>query len=311
MSQHIMPDAERNAKVTPYSVARRMRFERFRLWLSISMVLFATLGAVAAVALSFWHPPGRLELLLLGGMWLWTQGLGSIAYHRYFTHHAFEPSFILKIVLAVAGSMWFQGPVVYWVVVHRRHHECSDGEGDPHSPQPEKHSWTARLRGFWHGHIGWLAGHDLPNPLHYAPDLLKDRMVMWFNHHYLLFAVGGLLLPSAIALALCHPWDVVLSCFLWGGAVRLFLCYNLTWSINSFCHLLGRRDNPTCDESRNIGILALLTFGESWHNNHHQSPSTACFGRRWSQIDPGYLVIRLFACMGLAHQVRGMPSRLS
>jgi stearoyl-CoA desaturase (delta-9 desaturase) len=279
------------------------------LWATIILVLLSTAGTGAAVFWSFWYPPGLLELALFTGMWVWTQLGGAIAFHRYFSHRSFEATPLLTIALGITGSMMFQGPIVYWVVLHRRHHEYSDEPGDPHSPRPLGSGWWGRVKGLWHAHVGWMAHHDLPNPLHYAPDLLRDRLVMGLNRGYLLFAVAGLALPAGIGGAVTRSWEGAISGLLWGGFVRLFACYHLTWIVNSLGHTLGRRDFSTEDESRNVTWLALPTFGESWHNNHHAFPSSACNRHRWWQLDLAYLMIWLLARTGLASNVRVATAR--
>jgi stearoyl-CoA desaturase (delta-9 desaturase) len=154
-----------------------------------------------------------------------------------------------------------------------------------------------------------MAHHDLPNPLHYAPDLLKDRLVMWLNRSYLVFATGGLILPAVVGGLTAGSFAGALSGFLWGGPVRIFVCNNLTWSVNSFCHTFGHKAFPTHDESRNLAWLAIPTFGESWHNNHHAFPSSACNTQKWWQMDLAYVAIWCFARVGLASNVRVVTAR--
>jgi len=277
---------------------------RMQFLATTAVVLLPFLGTLAAIVWCFWRPPTSIDLLLFGFMWFWTSGVGVVAYHRYFTHGSFETSSIGRLVLGVAGSMLFQGPVVYWVTVHRRHHEHSDQDGDPHSPVVREKRLVARLRGLWHGHIGWMASHEIPNPLHYTPDLLKGPLVMWISRCYLPIASCGLFIPAAVGGLASGMWVGAVSGLLWGGLVRLFVCNNLTWAVNSIGHSIGRQPYNTGDYSRNFAILAILNFGESWHNNHHAFPTSAAFGQRWWEVDPGYYIIRSMSLFRLAWRVR-------
>jgi stearoyl-CoA desaturase (Delta-9 desaturase) len=279
-----------------------------QLWATSLLIGLPAIGTALTVVWSLFYPPGTLEIGALVVMWAWTFGFGtSVGYHRYFTHRAFQASAHSRVLMAVAGAMAFQGPVLYWVAIHRKHHESSDQPGDPHSPRPDDSGLWPLLKSMWHGHIGWMSSHEIPNPIRYAPDLLKDRVVMWVNRHYLIFAVAGLVLPAVVCGLIAESWTGAVSGFLWGGMVRLFLGSHLTWSINSICHMFGRRDHNTDENSRNVTWLAIPTFGESWHNGHHAYPFSARFGQKWWQLDSGYLTIRLMTCLGLANNVNVAP----
>jgi stearoyl-CoA desaturase (delta-9 desaturase) len=209
-------------------------------------------------------------------------------------------------VLAVLGCMAAQGPVVSWVAVHRRHHERSDKPGDPHSPNPALLGGGAfgTLRGLWHAHVGWLTNHEYPNPVHYAPELLRDRVLARINRHYLLWVALGLLMPAAIGGLLHGTWLGAFQGFLWGGVVRMVVVDNSVLSINSFSHVFGSHEFETDDHSRNNPWVALPTFGESWQNNHHAFASSAAIGLRWWQVDLGYGLIVVLEQLGLVWGVR-------
>jgi stearoyl-CoA desaturase (delta-9 desaturase) len=266
---------------------------------------FGTLAAIASIPfLGF----GALELGLFLVMWLVT-GFGiSTGYHRLLAHRSFRTSETVRALLAIAGSMAGQGGVVSWVAMHRRHHECADKEGDFHSPNLHGGGLRGVVKGFVHAHFTWMAAHAYPNVAHYAPDLLKSRPLVWISRHYYPLAFAGFVLPALAGAAITQSWAGLLSGFLWGGMVRMFVLEQGIWSLNSFCHLWGSRDFRTPDHSRNIGWMAPLIFGESWHHNHHAFPGSASFALRWYRIDPGYWLILLLERVGLAHDVK-VPRR--
>ncbi|MFC0451221.1 acyl-CoA desaturase [Rhodococcus jostii] len=264
-------------------------------------------GVAAAIGFLRVHPVGVAELVLLFVMWLVT-GLGiSVGYHRLFTHRTFKASASVQAALTIAGSMAGQGGVVSWVAIHRRHHECSDREGDPHSPNLFGHSVLGRVRGLTHSHFLWMRRHEYPNIAHYAPDLLKNRWLVKVARPYYYWVGLGLAVPAIACGLVYQSWAGIVSGFLWGGLVRIFVLEHTIWAINSFLHMYGTRPYESRENSRNGGIFALISFGESWHNNHHAFPESASFGLDWYRLDPGYWLIRLLAVFGLTWDV-GLPT---
>ncbi|MFB8006410.1 acyl-CoA desaturase [Nocardia sp. NPDC056000] len=265
------------------------------------------IGTAVAIGFLWVRPFGALEFGLLFGLWLIT-GLGITAgYHRLFTHRTFKATGWVAALLAIAGSMAGQGPVISWVALHRRHHECSDQEGDPHSPNLSGDGWRGALRGLAHSHFLWMHRHEYPNVVHYAPDLLKDRSLVRISRLYYWWIMLGLAIPALIGGLVTLSWTGAVSGLLWGGFVRIFVLEHIVWAINSFLHMFGTRPYDSRENSHNGGIFALLTFGESWHNNHHAFPESPSFGLQWYRLDPGYWLIRLLAGAGLAWDLR-MPS---
>ncbi len=265
----------------------------------------------AAVFLAIWYFWGNgisgLDLALMAFMYTVT-GLGiTVGFHRLFTHRSFECVTPVRVALAVAGSMSAQGPILFWTACHRRHHQCSDDVGDPHSPHNHGPGIAGVLMGCWHSHVGWMFNHKPENYIRRVPDLIRDRRLMAINRWYPAIVIGGLLLPGVIALAITGRWAAFGSAVLWAGFVRLFLGHHTTWSINSVCHLFGGSPYETGDRSRNNGVCALLTFGEGWHNNHHAFPTSARHGLRWWQLDGSFILIRTLALVGLVWNVR-LPS---
>ena len=240
-------------------------------------------------------------------------GLGiTVGFHRHLTHRAFKAKKPVRAALAILGSAAVEGPVISWVADHRKHHAFSDEPGDPHSPHVD-HGGGLRgtLKGLAHAHLGWLFVHDQRAlKTRYAPDLMKDPLIRFVDRTFVLWALAGLAVPFVLGVAIGGSLRAGLTGLLWGGAVRIFVLHHVTYSINSICHVFGRRRFRTSDESRNVFWLALLSFGESWHNNHHAFPTSARHGLgRW-QLDPSALVIRGLEACGLAWDVvRVSPER--
>jgi stearoyl-CoA desaturase (delta-9 desaturase) len=227
-------------------------------------------------------------------------GLGiTTGYHRYFTHGSFKARPALRIALAVAGCMAVQGPVVQWVADHRRHHAFSDREGDPHSPWRYGDDTRALLKGMFHAHVGWLFDRRQTNPARYAPDLLKDPALSRTSRLFILWAGIGLFLPALVGGLVSASWTGAWTAFFWAGLVRVALLHHVTWSINSLCHTIGDRPFTARDKSTNFWPLALLSFGESWHNLHHADPTCARHGVLRGQVDISARVIWVFEKLGV------------
>ena len=266
-------------------------------------------GTLIALGLLFYHPIGAVEIGLFFSMWLLT-GLGmTVGYHRLFTHRAFSTTPVMSCFLIIMGSMAGRGPMLSWVAMHRRHHELSDHEGDLHSPNLHGITVLGRLRGFLHAHLTWMIEHDYPNVAHYVPDLMAQRTLVAVNSYYYAWVLLGLLIPALIGgVATASLWGAFTG-FLWGGVVRMFVVEQSMSAINSLLHTFGARPFLTRDDnSRNLGVMALLAWGEGWHNNHHAFPYSAAFGLRWFEFDPGFLFIRLLQGLGLAWDVK-VPTR--
>jgi stearoyl-CoA desaturase (delta-9 desaturase) len=249
------------------------------------------------------------DLVILAIFYVAT-GLGvTVGLHRLFTHRSFKTSRAMRAIWAVLGSMAIEGPIISWVSDHRKHHACSDDEGDPHSPHVG-HGGGLRgaLKGFFHAHVGWLFIHtERGSKQRFAPDLLRDPVVSFVDRTFLYWAILSLLAPFALGWAWGGTLAAGLTALLWGGAIRMFLLHHATYSVNSVCHMFGRRHYDTDDESRNVGWVALLTFGEGWHNNHHAFPSSAVHGLRRHQLDTSAMVIWTMEKLGLAWDVVRIP----
>jgi stearoyl-CoA desaturase (delta-9 desaturase) len=263
------------------------------------------LGLVVAVVL-LWNKGVWLSDLIVFGIMYVIAGLGvSTGYHRMLAHRSFKTTRPIKIFFAVAGSMAGQGPPIIWTAHHRRHHRVADKPGDPHSPyQDHEPGILGALKGLWHAHMGWLFDKSLSSdPIRYCPDLVRDRDMRIISRYFLPIVAAGVVLPGLLGLAMSGTLRGFLAGMLWGGLVRFFVSNHITYAVNSIGHYFGRRRFATPDESRNVGWLSLLSFGESWHNNHHAFPRSASHGMRWWEVDISAMVILLLEKTRLASDV--------
>lgn len=249
-----------------------------------------------------------LALLML---FYWPTAIGVEAgMHRYFSHRAFRGSAFVTQLLGALGSMAAQGPVLFWVATHRKHHGATDKEGDPHSPWLHGQGFGGRMRGLWHAHIGWLFGTGSLDWARYVPDLLRRRDVFLAHRLYLFWLAFGLGVPALLGGMHTGSWQGAFHGLIWGGLARIFLLDHVTWTINSLGHTVGARPHVSKDRSGNLALLALPSCGGSWHNNHHAYPSSARNDHRFWQIDLSGLFIEGLALAGFVDQVnRPRPLR--
>ena len=242
--------------------------------------------------------PGAVEFVVMVLMNVFCLIGVELGFHRLFAHRSYKATRGLKIVLAGLGSMAFQGPPIWWASIHRKHHRYSDVEGDPHSMYLSHPDGRWTLRGAIHAHVGWVwSARSVGRGgfARYARDLYLDRDIFWIQMHYLHFLVAGFALPALITGLFYGTWLGAASGVLWGGFVRIFVMNHLTfWCINSVTHGVGSRDYETRDRSTNVPLLALVTLGQSYHNNHHAYPGAAVMKHRQGQLDPGGQILHLF-----------------
>ena len=238
----------------------------------------------------------------------------TTGYHRLLTHESFKTYPAIRIAFAVAGAMSGQGPPITWVAHHRRHHRVADKDGDPHSPHlGDGAGLRGMLKNLWHAHIGWQLDAGLTSdPMRYCPDLVRQRSMRRISALFLPIVLAGILLPGLLGLLFTGTLTGALTAALWGGLVRLFVVNHVAYAVNSICHYFGRRRFATSDESRNVIWLALPSFGEAWHNNHHAFPKSAVHGLRWWELDLSAALIRLLERTHLAWSViRVDPRRIA
>jgi stearoyl-CoA desaturase (delta-9 desaturase) len=265
-------------------------------------------GTLAAIVLLWNSVVSATDLAIMAVMYVLTALGVTVGFHRMLTHRSFLAPKPVEYTFAVLGSMAVQGPVMAWVADHRKHHAHADHEGDPHSPHVGHGDGVGSVfRGLWHAHVGWLLSEQgQASPRKYAPDLFEDRGMRIINRRFPLLVLLSLGLPALAGWALSGgSLAGAATGLLWGGLVRIFFVHHVTWSVNSVCHFLGTRRFETDDQSTNVAWLSLLSFGESWHHNHHAFPRSASHGlRRWERaLDPSALVIKAMEKLGLARNV--------
>lgn len=247
-----------------------------------------------------WFPPTVTNLIEFALFWFLTLVGVICGSHRFLSHKSFVPVKPLKQLLVILASMSGQGPPVVWAAFHRRHHQLTDKEGDPHTPTLHNSS----LRGLFHAAFGWMKRHEYPSPMAYVPDLLRDEDIVVVNRHYYKWILMAMLLPAIMEFAITKEPLGLLTGFLWGWGVRSFVISSTIGYINSFNHLLGKRAFVTPDNSRNHWWMTLFTLGESFHNNHHAFPGSAYVGLRVANLDIAYGIIKIWAWMGLVSEVK-------
>ena len=253
-------------------------------------------------------------LMALFGLYVFgTLGI-NLCYHRLLTHRGFECPLWLEHTLSVLGLGCLQDSPSRWVAVHRLHHQHSDNRPDPHSP----------LVNFLWGHMGWLFVENtelsrMTMYERYARDLLQDRFyrrlernLLWLwiaLAQWLVFFLAGLLVGWLTTGEYLAGLQLGLSWLVWGVFVRTVAVWHITWSVNSVTHRWGYRNYETDENSRNNWIVALISNGEGWHNNHHAQPRSAAHGHRWWEFDVTWLTIRLLSLVGLAWNIVKPTSR--
>ncbi|HRK33892.1 MAG TPA: fatty acid desaturase [Candidatus Hydrogenedentes bacterium] len=277
-------------------------------WVSASRLKIGTIVVISLIHAAALAAPFTFTwtgfFVCLVMIWV-TGGLGiTLCYHRLLTHRSYWTYKPIEYLLTCFGCFALQGGPITWVATHRLHHKESDEEEDPHTPQ---HT-------FWWSHILWnfyrdpqLDGYEKIR--RFAKDLDKDRVLRFFEKYffpiYVLFAVVLYGIGHLIG-----GWQLGLSLVVWGVAVRTVLVWHFTWLVNSATHQWGYTNYKTTDNSRNTWWVALLTFGEGWHNNHHADQRSAAHGHRWWEIDQTYITIKIMQWLGLAKDVV-TPGRLS
>ncbi len=261
---------------------------------TLAVVIAFHVGALAALFFFTWQ---RLVVMAILYVLAINVGIG-MCYHRLLTHRGYRVPKWIEYTMTVFATMALEGGPMFWVSTHRVHHQLSDQEGDPHTPQ----------EGGWWAHTGWIffgeAMHSESEVLaRYAPDMARDRFHMWLSKwHWLPITVSGALLVG-FGWYFGGPVNA-LGMLLWGVFLRVTLGLHATWLVNSATHLWGSRRFQTRDDSRNSWWVALLTGGEGWHNNHHAHPVSARHGLTWYEIDPNFWGIWLLARLGLARKIQ-------
>jgi stearoyl-CoA desaturase (delta-9 desaturase) len=255
-------------------------------WNTIGFISLFHIGSIAALFFFSWSAIAVSVLL-----WWVSGSLGvGMGYHRLFTHRGYKTPKWVEYTMALFGTLAFEGGPINWVATHRIHHAHTDAPGDPHSPRDGK-IWS---------HIGWIfvgtaQQHDEAVLRRYAPDLYKDPVHVFINQYYwvpFIFLGAGLF------------WMGGWSWLLWGAFMRTTVALHATWLVNSATHMWGTRRFDSRDDSTNNWWVALMTFGEGWHNNHHAHPRSARHGLRWYEFDPNWYGISVLKFLGLATDIK-------
>ena len=282
------------------------------LWFFVVLPFLAVLAAIPVAAVGGWLSWTDAAIALVLYV---VSGLGiTVGFHRYFTHGSFKAKRWLRVTLAVAGSFAIEGNVIQWVADHRRHHAFSDVEGDPHSPWRFGGGVWGLTKGLFFAHVGWMFSRELANRERFAPDLLADKDISRVDKLFPLLVTISVLAPALVGGLVTMSWMGALTALFWGGLVRIALLHHITWSINSVCHVYGERpfEVRQGDKASNFWPLAILSFGESWHNLHHADPTCARHGVLRGQLDISARVIWLFEKAGAAYDVRWpKPERIA
>jgi fatty-acid desaturase len=255
-------------------------------WVTASFMIAFHIGAVVALFFFTWK-----AFAVAAVLWWVSTSLGiGIGYHRLLTHRGYKTPLWFEYFLTVCATLALEGGPIFWVATHRIHHQHSDQEGDPHSPRDGK----------WWAHMGWILmgksmHHDTTTLARYVPDLAKDKFYIWITkYHYVpIIALGVALLALG-----------GIPVLLWGIFLRTVVGLHFTWLVNSATHSWGTRRFATHDDSTNSWWVALVTWGEGWHNNHHAHPTSARHGLMWYEIDLNWYVIWIMNKIGLARQIR-------
>jgi fatty-acid desaturase len=255
-------------------------------WFNLGFIGAVHLFAFAGIFVFSWKAFAVAVVLY----WV-TGSLGiGLGFHRLLTHQGFDTPRWVKYFLTVCGTIAVQGGPIAWVAGHRMHHAHSDKDLDPHDSR----------KGFWWAHMGWLLRRDprvgeFENYRNYAKDLVADPFILFLDRNFVWVQVGlGLLLLA------WGGWSFAI----WGVFVRLAFTWHCTWLVNSAAHMFGYKTYDSRDDSRNCWWVALLSFGEGWHNNHHAFPRSARHGLAWWEFDMNYLALKLLESLGLAWNIR-------
>jgi stearoyl-CoA desaturase (delta-9 desaturase) len=293
-----LPNADEAAVAAAQEAALRRKHHEHVTRNGLSWVVLAWFGAIHLGALAApWYFTWTGLILLIGLHWL-TGGIGvCLGYHRMLTHSSFATYPIVRYFIAWIGTLAGEGTCLYWVANHRKHHALSDRVGDPHSPHD----------GSWWSHILWMIPHVSREDIkdlydRWVPDIKDDRGLQFLEKTFLLshFLFGGLVFAIGY---LFGGMELAMSVLIWGVFLRLALVLHSTWAVNSASHIWGYRNYETNDDSRNNWWVALITYGEGWHNNHHAYPRMARHGHRWWEIDMTFGAVRLLQALGLAWDV--------
>jgi stearoyl-CoA desaturase (delta-9 desaturase) len=289
-----------------------------------SFAVFVTFFPPMAFGIALWmhfariHSINWFDIGVLITMFVLCLSGIELGFHRLFAHRSFKAHKTVAATLAALGSMAFQGPVIWWASVHRKHHRHSDMPGDPHSMYLFGNGFWAMFRGFIHAQFGWIwteSSIRFPDWSRYVLDLYRARAIFHIHLNYIFWMVAGFAIPAILSTLYYGitsnqwAWGFLMGA-LWGGAIRIFFMNHLTfWAINSWTHgLAGYKRYHTKDRSTNSVLLSIFTFGQGLHNNHHAFPYSSVMGHKWWEIDIGTWILLLLKKFNLVWDLK-KPSK--
>jgi stearoyl-CoA desaturase (Delta-9 desaturase) len=278
----------------------------------IDNALLIGMPLVGSIYAAHYFASHALHRVAIAQAIVWTVVIGisiGLGFHRHFSHRAFKADPIFRFFLGLTGTFALQGSVTRWVADHRRHHRFTDTERDTHTPMIEG-SGKATLAGLGRAHLGWMFDHSSTDERRFAPDLVADPLCQWLTRWHWPLVGLSLGLPALFGYAIAGR-EAAFQSFLLAGCARVTLIHQTTWMVNSLGHAWGSRDATTSDYSRNNTFIALLTFGEGWHNNHHAKPTCADLNFTGKQFDFNAKLLRGLERLGWVHAVRWLPRATS
>ncbi len=267
-------------------------------------VLIPYLGLAAILFFIPWLRPTWTDVALFSIVYLFI-GFGvTIGYHRMLAHKSFTSYTWIEGFWMVLGCMAMQGPPISWTATHRRHHQTSDHEGDPHSPHLDGNGIRGVAAGLWHAHTGWLMKPRKQDVERSVKDLVANPTIRFVDKYYFGWLALSVIVSFGLGLLVHRTIAGGLAMIVYLVVLRIGLMHHATWSVNSICHFFGYRSFQSGDESRNNPVIAAISLGEGWHNNHHAFPTSARHGLKWYEFDPSYVMIAFMERVGLAWDVR-------
>ncbi len=228
----------------------------------------------------------------------------TVGFHRYLAHKTFSTSKVFEAFLMICGSTAGQGPIMFWVTTHRRHHTFSDRPGDPHSPNLMGEGLFAKIKGLWHAHMPWMMDKEVSVWTVFAPDVLSSRRLFFYHRTYFWWLIMGLALPALLGGLIGGSTESAIGGFLFGGLGRMFLANQAAWCVGSVSHMIGSRPFKTNDSSANNWSVAIFTFGEGLQNNHHAFPGSYRHGMVWWEPDLSGWLIKLLSMVGVVWDLK-------
>lgn len=268
---------------------KNVKQKQRQLWLDVLPFCLVHVACIAAI----WTGVKTQDLILCCGLYVIRMFGVTAGYHRYFSHRSYKMGRVMQFVIAFLAQSSAQRGVLWWAGHHRHHHKFSDDSNDLHSPHQE---------GFWWSHLGWFLFGDLGKT---DPKLLREFRqypeIIWLNRHPYIAAIA-----VAVLVFIFAGWGGLVVGFLWSTV----LLWHATFAINSLAHVAGSQRYETGDKSRNNWLLALITLGEGWHNNHHCYQSSTRQGFFWWEIDITYYLLKLMSKLGMVRDLREPPLKL-